>query len=158
MIRTREPSGFTLVELMVVVALLAIFSAIAVPSFNRLINNNRTQSSANELQALMQYARGYAVENRTDVSVCFAAGGLSVRTSCATAQALRVLEPQGVVFNASSIDLQFRSNGSASAASTYTVCRNGDFANGFTATVDRSGQVRLFPRGQQASGAAMSAC
>jgi type IV fimbrial biogenesis protein FimT len=43
--------GFTLVELMVTVAVLAIVLAIAVPSFRAMINRNRLVATANELSA-----------------------------------------------------------------------------------------------------------
>jgi type IV fimbrial biogenesis protein FimU len=49
--------GFTLVELMIVIALLVILSVIAVPGFNTLVRDNRIQSQAEEFNALLQYAR-----------------------------------------------------------------------------------------------------
>lgn len=68
--------GFTLVELMVVVALLAIFASIALPSFDYLIGKNRVQSATNELLGLIQSARALAVESNASVSVCLAADGV----------------------------------------------------------------------------------
>lgn len=41
MLKTSKANDFTLVELMSVVALLAIFAGIAVPSFTNMIANNR---------------------------------------------------------------------------------------------------------------------
>ncbi|MGV8921978.1 MAG: GspH/FimT family pseudopilin [Thermomonas sp.] len=67
--------GFTLVELAVVVAILAIVSAIAAPSFNNLIRGNRLTSSANEMVAMLQIARIAAVSKRSSVSVCPSANG-----------------------------------------------------------------------------------
>jgi len=65
----RVAHGFTLIETMVVVTLLAILSAIAVPSFRTLLANNRVSSASSELQALLLYARAEAVYQRTGMAV-----------------------------------------------------------------------------------------
>jgi type IV fimbrial biogenesis protein FimT len=53
--------GFTLVELAVTVAVIAIVATIAVPSFNNLIRGNRLTSSANEMVSMLQTAAIRAV-------------------------------------------------------------------------------------------------
>lgn len=68
-------SGFTLVELMVTVALIAIVGAIAIPSFNNLIRSNRLVSAANEMVAVLQTARMGAINKRARVEVCPSANG-----------------------------------------------------------------------------------
>ncbi len=52
--------GFTLIEAMVTIAILAILLGIAVPSFDLLINRNRAQSTGKQLIAVLQYARAQA--------------------------------------------------------------------------------------------------
>lgn len=71
----RRTSGFSLVELMVVVALVAILAAIAVPNFRDVIRTNRTTGAANELVAMMQIARMEAVRRRARVVFCASADG-----------------------------------------------------------------------------------
>lgn len=48
-VRQRTASGFTLVELMVTVAVAAIFAAIATPSFRELIAKQRMRSASSAL-------------------------------------------------------------------------------------------------------------
>lgn len=67
--RPRAPQGFTLIEAMVVVALVAILAALAVPSFTTMIANQRVNSATQELQTLLLFARAEAVYKRTESTV-----------------------------------------------------------------------------------------
>jgi type IV fimbrial biogenesis protein FimT len=53
----RPSKGFTLVELMVTVAVVAILSAIAYPSFQGTLRSNRLAAGHNELLGLVNLAR-----------------------------------------------------------------------------------------------------
>ncbi|WP_142805232.1 GspH/FimT family pseudopilin [Tepidiphilus sp. J10] len=69
----RNDVGFTLVELMVTIAVLAILLAIGIPSFATLIASNRLTSATNELVASLQTARTEALRRNVRVTVCPAA-------------------------------------------------------------------------------------
>ncbi|SBV35424.1 putative pilus assambly protein [uncultured Stenotrophomonas sp.] len=72
---TGHARGFSLLELMVTVAVLAILMAIAVPGFSALINRDRLTSQANELVALVQYARSEAIRLNGRVRLCPSSDG-----------------------------------------------------------------------------------
>jgi type IV fimbrial biogenesis protein FimT len=62
--------GFTIIELMVTLAVVAITLVIGVPSMRDMIHNNRLAGQANELIAVMNYAKGEAITRGLRVSIC----------------------------------------------------------------------------------------
>jgi len=70
-------NGFTVIELMVTVAVAAILVAIAVPAFNSFVLNDRDISQFNSLVASFNYARSEAIKQnlRIGVAVCPSSNG-----------------------------------------------------------------------------------
>ena len=62
--------GFTIVELMITVALIAIIAAIGIPSYQDVVASNRVVTSINELHAGLRLARVEAVKRNADVVFC----------------------------------------------------------------------------------------
>lgn len=65
--------GFTLVELMVAIAVAAIVLTFGVPGFQSFVNGNRLAASANELVGSLQTARMEAIRRNRRVVVCASA-------------------------------------------------------------------------------------
>lgn len=76
--RQRPPSGmvgFTLIELMVTIAVAAILLAVAVPSFRHLIISNRLTTAANNVVTAVTLARSEAIKRNANVDFSKNIGG-----------------------------------------------------------------------------------
>ena len=71
--------GFTIIELIVALAVLAILVALAVPNFNDATLTARLNGFANSLVASSQVARSEAIKRNTNITLCMSANG----TTCA---------------------------------------------------------------------------
>lgn len=58
----NNASGLTLIEVMVVIAVLSVLAAVAVPSFQPLLLRWRVQQVTNNLQSSLQFARSEAIK------------------------------------------------------------------------------------------------
>jgi len=75
--RQGPDGGFTLVELLAVLSILAILLGLGVPGLQRLVGTTRAEGSMRELYALLASARQMAVLTRRDVTLCGTADGTS---------------------------------------------------------------------------------
>jgi type IV fimbrial biogenesis protein FimT len=62
-------SGFTLIEAMVTIAVLAILLTIAAPNFSDMVANNRLATSTNEFVTAVSYARNVAITRKRNTAV-----------------------------------------------------------------------------------------
>ncbi len=70
-------NGFTLLELMVTIAIVAILGALAAPSFQAMIQANRSRTVSSEVMATLNLARSEAARRGQPVSVCRSSDGNS---------------------------------------------------------------------------------
>jgi len=73
----KAHNGFTLLELVVLLAVVAILLTMALPNFGATIKSNRELSEVSELASALALARNTAAQSGGDVFVCASADGLT---------------------------------------------------------------------------------
>ncbi|MES2361066.1 MAG: GspH/FimT family pseudopilin [Pseudomonadota bacterium] len=112
----HKAQGFTLLELMVTVAVLAVISALAAPSFKQLLAAQRVRVSAYNIVSDLVLARSEAVKRGENVTVTPTASQWANGWSVSVASTAEILGGQGSVgngvqFTASPASVTFDRNG-----------------------------------------------
>lgn len=119
MVTPRAQAGFTAAEIVVVIAIVGILAAIAIPSMSSMLATQAVRSASYDLNADLTYARSEAISRATNVSVI----GLS---STDFKQGWRITEAAG--------GTTLRTQSSRDSRITFTASSN-------TVTFDKTGRV-----------------
>ncbi|MDP2030643.1 MAG: GspH/FimT family pseudopilin [Thiobacillus sp.] len=116
--------GFTLVELLVTLAVGAILLAIAIPSYGFLVDASRLATVTNDLVSALQLTRSEAIKRRQRVTVCKTGNAMAIAPACDSGagwhQGWLIFVDGGTRGVIDSGDTLLRVQGSASAGATIT--------------------------------------
>ncbi len=146
----KRPSGFTLIEMMVTVAIAAVVAAIAAPSFRTTIANNAVRAAARDLTTSINTARMQSMSTRNNVQVAPAnggwGGGWTLDYAANAPEDDKTFTPPANINLARTDDngaLVFRGRGGLqSGSATFTICHGTESVSGRTITVSFLGKVR----------------
>jgi len=82
----QHQSGFTFVELAVVLAITAIIVAVGIPSFGKFMEGARMSSTTNDYVYSLHKARSEAVKRVTGVALCVSNTSMDADASCASGE------------------------------------------------------------------------
>ena len=158
--------GFTLIELIVVLSIAAINSALAAPSFAEMIRNHRLTTQANDILSQLYYARSEAIRRGVQVSIrstsninsdwtsgwqIFADADADGQFDNGTDVLLRVREPLDGNYTLTSGNnyqtwLAYLPSGYPAAGlgnDTFTLCAGNDANRARTITVNNTGRASI---------------
>ena len=119
--RRRAESGFTLPELMIVLAVAGVLAALAVPSFQSLTQSQQIKNASFELFSSLSLARSEAIKRNNDVILTPNAGGWgqgwTIASTTGTIKSQSALK--GVVITLGPASVVYRRTGRATATSVF---------------------------------------
>ena len=72
---TAKSGGFTLVELMITLAILGVLAVFALPGIGELLRNNRLATQSNDVVGTLAFARAEAMRRGARIAVCPSSNG-----------------------------------------------------------------------------------
>jgi type IV fimbrial biogenesis protein FimT len=70
LMKNRAAEGFTLIEAMITIAVLAVVMSVAIPSFRELRSSNAVTTTANDFVVALNFTRSEAIKRSKPVTLC----------------------------------------------------------------------------------------
>jgi type IV fimbrial biogenesis protein FimT len=128
-------AGFTLIELMIVLVIVAALLVLALPSFSVVSLRTKLKSYANEVVASAYLARGEAIKRNAPMTLCVSSDGSTCAGSGDWDQGWVVMDPNSIVIKhyqapsagikifASEHTMTFQPSGITTTPTTMTICQ-----------------------------------
>jgi len=136
----RSNAGFTTGELMVVIAIIAILSAIAVPNMMGWRERAKLRGAFENLRGDLQWAKMRAIRDHDDVSVLFDSRAYEIQNVAGNTIRARQL-PAGVIISSSS-NATFTSRGRCPGSGQAVLEKVNDSSQQRTISISPLGQIR----------------
>ena len=122
----RRTTGFTLVELLIVMTILGIMMALGIPSFKNFIGSQRAKTVSSDLVAALLMARSEAVKRNADVTITPLTAntwtsGWNVASGATTLQAQAAMDNITFTSPTSTASVTFKGTGRPSAAAKWQI-------------------------------------
>ncbi len=146
-LRDSRYAGFTLVEVVTTLTIMAILVTIAMPSFRNFVLTQRAKTAAYDLVSSLLYARSEALKRNTNVVVAPATGGwqngwsVTVTIASTTTVLSQHEAMPGLTVSAPAGNLVYTSSGrlSAAPATPFSIAASGSTATPRCVNVELSG-------------------
>ncbi len=170
-IKIRTNGGFTLLELLIAVAIMAIVFGFGIPSLRGITATNRLAAGVNAISGSLAYARSEAIRQNQHVVVCQSENGRTCRRNGDWREGWLVFVDRnrnrqvdgdetilqhhtgipsrlGVVYRAfgSKHYLAYRPSGATKTNGTFTICDQSDNHYARAVILIKSGRVRISKR------------
>lgn len=137
----QQERGFSLMELMIVLAIAAILAAVALPSFDSWLQQERHTRAVNQLQAIYHFARSEAVKREASIAVTATAAQVSV-IALEDEQVLRQFELSSRL-SVSLMDVELLATGQVPASARWQVRDPRGYATDRCLIILPSGQLTV---------------
>ena len=145
----KNVRGFTLIELMITLAVAAILITAALPSFNEFIKNNRLTTQANNFIATLNLARSEAIKRGASINISSTSGdgnwtgGWSITdTGGNIIRVDNALTGNSTLVSTNNIaQFQYRSDGLINTPDTLSLCDDRTGETGRTITINAVGRA-----------------